>query len=396
MRHFRLNRTSDAWFQEWGILARFGAVRIGRVVPESGSARIALALAIGIAAAALTYWSRALIMVNHGASRYAPTDFAQLWFAARAWLDGIDPYSVVGPGKAFEWDFPLLYPMPAVLVAVPFTWLSLPVADAVFVGVGCALFGYAVTRHGLKAGPRWAFGSLAFIRMTTNAQWSALITGAALVPSAGFLLACKPTVGAALWCAYPSRKALIGAGLFGLLSVAVYPSWVGSWLAALPTATHMTPPLFRPGGFVLLLALLRWRHADGRLLLGLSLVPHSPLPYEVIPLFLLVRTMEEGVLLSAGTVIWHYAILALQPFDGYAGWALWNSRCELWLLYLPALGIVLWRWRGTDRLQTPGERNPPSSISPRQPLRVSDAAPTGTTTARYRDSTPPPESPDAP
>ncbi len=316
------------------------------MVRESGSGvwfRLLIAVTLGTAAALFTWFARAAVVAAHPGHRYAPSDFAQLWYAARALLAGVDPYSVVGPGKAFEWDFPLLYPLPAVLVAVPFTWLSLPVAEALFVGLGCAMFGYAVTQNGLKAGPLWAFASLAFVRLATTAQWSPLVAGAALVPSAGFLLACKPTLGAALWCAYPNRRAITTSVIFVLLSVAIWPAWVGSWLAVLPTATHMTPPLFRPGGFLLLLAAVRWRHADGRLLLVLSVVPHSPLPYEVIPLFLLVRTMEEGVLLSAGTIIWHYAMQAFQPFDGYAGWMLWNGRCELWLLYLPALGIVLWR-----------------------------------------------------
>ena len=60
------------------------------------------------------------------------SDFDQLHIAARALLAGTDPYAAV----AARQPFPLFYPLPAVLVAVPFAWLPLEIV--------------------VPSGPRWA------------------------------------------------------------------------------------------------------------------------------------------------------------------------------------------------------------------------------------------------
>src|SRR5215218_702199 len=57
-------------------------------------------------------------------------DFIQLWGGARALLQGADPYAAVGPGKAVPWPWPLYYPVPALLPALPFTVLPLWLARA--------------------------------------------------------------------------------------------------------------------------------------------------------------------------------------------------------------------------------------------------------------------------
>ena len=53
--------------------------------------------------------------------------------------------------------------------------------------------------------------------------------------------------GLALLAAYPSARAAIGAALFVLLSIVIWPSWVGDWLSGLHTATHIAAPITRPG-----------------------------------------------------------------------------------------------------------------------------------------------------
>ena len=58
---------------------------------------------------------------------------------AEAWMAGKDPYSIVGPGREFDQYFPLLYPIPAVLVGVPFTLVASPDAD--ICRTWCALLG---------------------------------------------------------------------------------------------------------------------------------------------------------------------------------------------------------------------------------------------------------------
>ena len=62
--------------------------------------------------------------------RPKPSDFGQLWAGARALVSGVDPYAVVGPGRAFEHEFPLMYPITAVITAIPYAAFPLRLADA--------------------------------------------------------------------------------------------------------------------------------------------------------------------------------------------------------------------------------------------------------------------------
>jgi hypothetical protein len=61
-----------------------------------------------------------------------------VFYAARIWLHGGNPYepTLIGPGKPFESDWPLVYPLPALVIAAPFALLPLKLVDPLFVGVG--------------------------------------------------------------------------------------------------------------------------------------------------------------------------------------------------------------------------------------------------------------------
>ena len=98
----------------------------------------------------------------NGVAFNTQTDFAQLWYAARALPHGVSPYTVVGPGKGLEGSFPLIYPMPAVLLAVPFSLVPLRLADALFCAVGAFALAWAITRDRLANPQWWAFGSVAW------------------------------------------------------------------------------------------------------------------------------------------------------------------------------------------------------------------------------------------
>ena len=174
-------------------------------------------------------------------------------------------------------------------------------------------------------------------------QWSPLLTGAALLPGLGFLLACKPTVGAALWVAYPTRRSLIGAILFAALSLALFPGWPLRWIADLSAATHIRAPMTFHGGPLLLFAMLRWRRPEARLLAGLSVIPQTPELYEALPLFLIPQTTGQGALLAAlcyGVVFARGAGVA--PADYLSDTAL-TGQWMVWLLYVPCLIMVLAR-----------------------------------------------------
>ena len=97
--------------------------------------------------------------------------------------------------------------------------------------------------------------------------------------------------------------ALLAAVGFTVVTLVLWPWWPREWLAQLSTVTHMSAPVTRWGGPLLLLAALRWRRPEARLLLGLSCIPQTPVVYEAVPLFLLVTTLREGVALLVVTVL---------------------------------------------------------------------------------------------
>ena len=97
--------------------------------------------------------------------------------------------------------------------------------DAAFVAFGAALFAW---RSPKVNGFRFAWFAVftpAFIYTVRMSQWPTFITAAGLLPWLGFLLACKPTVGAAMWVAFPNRKAVIGGLIFAVSSLTLLPTW---------------------------------------------------------------------------------------------------------------------------------------------------------------------------
>lgn len=306
--------------------------------------RVILATAVALAAGALSHAYRVANPSN------LPSDFAQAWAAARGWRSGADPYQVVGPGRSFEWQFPLLYPLPAVIVALPFSMLPLIWADACFVAVGSWLFVWALTRERLSNPSLLVLGSLAFLFVIQTAQWSPLITAAALLPAVAPLWICKPTIGAALLVAYPRWKSLVFGVVFALVSVLVRPSWPREWLDALAAAPHIAPLIQQTAfGPLVLLALIRWRRPDARLLVALACVPQTPLLYEAIPLFLIARTYAEAAVLAVLTFVAWAWWQSSGPFASYAAAMAVSGRLMVWCLYLPCTIAVLRRpneWDG--------------------------------------------------
>lgn len=255
-------------------------------------ARVAFAIVIAFVAVLLCYgntltpWGR-------------PGDFGQNWFGARSILTGQDPYALVGPGLAYDWPWPLFYPATSFIVALPFAALPQLWAVLAFVFLSCGLLAFAVTATGWHHTPM--FGSAAFIFAAGSAQWSPLFTAALTIPFLAVAFAAKPTIGLALAAAGPPRVrqyALGGALLTVLISVALFPSWPMEWLANLRRAPHIVSPLLRVGGLTILLALLRWKRPEARLIIALACVPQTGAWYEALPLFLVARTVYETMALS--------------------------------------------------------------------------------------------------
>jgi hypothetical protein len=279
------------------------------------------------------------------------SDWDPTWVATTALLRGESPYAAI---QVPPWPNWLLYPLPALLVTVPFTYIPLPLARGIFAAIGTAVFTYAITRR-----HRWTLYFLisgAMLWSWVVVQWQPLLIAAVLTPSLYWLLAVKPTLGFALWTAWPNRKAVIGGLLFVGISLLVRPGWVQEWLASVAKTPH-EPHLLRPGGFLMLLGMLRWRRPEGRLLAALCLVPQTTALYETLPLALLCRNRPQAAGFAGLTMLAHLLYL-LGPQGPWPVGAEYQWWVLLALVYLPAITLVLrrpnqdqsdWTWLGPSR-----------------------------------------------
>jgi hypothetical protein len=268
------------------------------------------------------------------------SDWDPTWVATKALLRGDSPYAAI---QVPPWPNWLLYPLPALLFTVPFTYLPLWIARAVFAALGAAAFTFVVTRKG-----RWTLYFLlsgAMLWSWLDVQWPPLLIAAALTPAFSWILVVKPTVGFALWVAYPNRKAVFGGLVLVAISVLVRPGWITEWLASVARTPHQSN-LLRPGGFLLLLGLLRWRRPEGRLLAALSLIPQTTALYEVLPLALLSENRLQAAMFAALTMLAHL-LFQLGPQGPWPVGAKYQWWVLLILVYLPALALVLARPRST-------------------------------------------------
>ncbi len=294
-------------------------------------ARLAVAAAVG----ALSALFVTLVYVVQPQS--AP-DFDQWWVAARALRMGADPYAAV---TASRWAWPLFYPLPAVLCVLPLSFLPVQVARAVFVALGGGCLALAMTRRAWW--PLVVFTSGAWVATVTAAQWTPFLVAGALFPAVGVLYVVKPTIGAVSFVYRPSLTAVVGGVALLGLSFAIWPAWFGSWLAAVRHAPNIVAPVTRPGGFLLLLALLRWRRREARLLGALACVPHTILPQEALVLFLIPTTYREGAALSLLTSLAVLLVYVLGAPRGYAALLDLAWPIMLVVVYLPVLVLVLRR-----------------------------------------------------
>jgi hypothetical protein len=267
-----------------------------------------------------------------------PPDSMIFWTAGRALLEGGDPYAaVLGLGTGY----PLFYPIPAVLVVAPFAWLPWPMFHLVISGLSGFALGWAAERYG--RGLAVGVLSAGFAEAMVEGQWSPLLTAAAVLPALGALWAAKPTIGAALFAAFPSRRAALGAVALVGAGTLVWPSWPWDWSHALRLSNHVAP-ILQPGGFLLLLAATRWRRPEGRLLVGLALVPQTAALYETLPLFLIPSTRRQAYLMAVGSYL--AAVLGGLWAPGGPGTELGATFAARWpfvavLVWLPALVMVL-------------------------------------------------------
>jgi hypothetical protein len=312
------------------------------------SRRVAIATAVGLAVAAYVV-ARARVYPSWVA------DIAQSWVGARALLRGQNPYLAVGPmGTAMYLPWPLFYPLPALLFTAPFTLLPMDLFRPVFLGGSSAWLAYVVTRRDY-----WRlalFGSAAFLGAIASGAWEPLLVAAALTPGAAALYLAKPNVGLALASALPVRRAtVVGIGIavaLFVVSVIIRPGWIGDWREALRAGTHFAGPLTRPGGFLILAALAKWRRAEARLLVAMAAVPQTMMLQAALPLFLVARSRTETMLLAMLSFI-PYAVQLHAATQAVPFQVLTDRTGTLiaLCLYLPCVVMLLRRpnrWSALD------------------------------------------------
>jgi len=290
-----------------------------------------IAIALGLFAAGIS-WA--------GTHRpgFGVPDFHWWWVGARALVDGQNPYAAVpmqiGP------EFRLFHPLPAVLLTVPLVQLRPDVALSLFSAVSTAVLAFAVTRESYDRLP--LFLSASFAHAAVMGQWSLLLTAAVFLPALAFLGAAKPNVGIAILGTSLSWRAAVAMLAFAGLSLVAMPGWPREWLAQLPNSPYHFSPLRTPVGFLTLLALLRWRRPEARLLAVLGVVPQSPFVYEALPLFLIPRTRFQTYALVIGSDLALGVYILARGMDT-SGYFRINGIAVVAAMYLPALAMVLRR-----------------------------------------------------
>jgi hypothetical protein len=296
-------------------------------------------------AAALLSGAKAFLWIS---GQTKPRDFDQIWFAARAFLAGRNPYAEIGPGLAFNWPAPLYYPLTAVLSVAPLAPIPRPIAGVLFAAIASGAFVWASTHKSIA--PAVVITSASAALAAETVQWSPLLGAAFGIPWLGFVLCAKPTVGFAIWAARPTKVAFFEILALVAASLLLFPGWPAEWIAALRHTSLATPggtPYLSPvrtlAGSLTLALLLRWRRPEARLILALACVPQTPLLYETVPLFLVPLSIVEGGILWAGSWVAALWIARAGPYGSDLARFTASARAISWCLYLPCVVMVLRR-----------------------------------------------------
>jgi hypothetical protein len=298
-----------------------------------------------IALVALLSYFFALWKLHQAGPGLAALDFTVFWRGALALVGGESPYRVINPAGVYPFDSGYLYPLPAAVVIAPFTLLASRDALPLFVALSVALFTFAITRENFARLPLLL--SFPVLWSCSTGQWPPLIAATALLPAFGWIAAAKPTLGVAAFAYNLSwRFAALAVG-FTVLSVILWPWWPREWLAELGqrTAINHRPPLLLPGGVLLLLAVLRWRRPEARLLLAMAVVPQTVLFYDQLPLLLVAITFRESLIAGLLSFVPYAIATALRPSGNIPDRDIFAITGPLIMafFYLPALAIILRR-----------------------------------------------------
>ena len=307
-------------------------------MPHRLYVRLVVALLIGVLAGAVCYY----FLAQSGTAN----DFTWLLLSAKRLLAGNNPYQGRLAPLPYDADAPLQYPLPTVLLAIPFTVVSQPVPGALFVGASSALLAFLLTRADWW--PLLLFTACPFWQAVNLAQFSPLVAAAVLLPALPLALL-KPNLALPAVAAWPNvRGLLLSAALYGG-SLLLLPSWPLDMLRNADQVRHVMP-LLSATGPLLLLALLRWREPRARLLLAMAVLPQRTLPYDQLLLWLIPSSWMQMLVMSL--VSWVLFWLQLLP-----GMTAWLSSLQ----FLVALACVLWPARARE---VPAPESPRAHAQP--------------------------------
>jgi hypothetical protein len=228
----------------------------------------------------------------------------------------------------------VLYPLPAVLIALPFSRLPLAMGGAIFFGVSVGLLAFSITREGWWR--LWIFSAFPFLSAVIAVQWPPLLMASVFFPAIGGL-AFKPQIG--IPCAIRSRSwtAIWSAALIVFASIAVAPDWPIVWLRHTRGYVHYSP-LFFGEGLVMLVGLVWLRDADWQFLLTMAAVPQRFF-YDAFPLWLIPNTGRELAFMSGCSWISFAYLFRIMPHETFQ--QVWH--CCVLFTYLPAFLILIRR-----------------------------------------------------
>jgi len=264
-------------------------------------------------------------------------DWTYQWRAGRMLLLGLDPYQFIRPLGDYPYESWYMYPFTATLATLPFAFLPAKLSGAIFVALGAAALAYAVSRDGI--GRLWILLGAPFVVAVSVAQWTPLLVAAALLTPLGWALACKPTLGAVLFL-YRPRWSVVALGLaLVALAFAVHPHWLGEWIRNTRQLPWHPAPVLQPFGWVPLLALLRWRKPEARLVAALPIVPQVMYFYDQLPLMLVARS--GGAAFGFAALSWVAWLGAMRRCGGRVWCGDDAEPLIIALLYVPATLYVL-------------------------------------------------------
>jgi hypothetical protein len=273
------------------------------------------------------------------------SDFTWYWRAGRALLAGNSPYRVINAVGPYPYNEGFLYPLPAALIAAPFAFFPLWPAMIAFCAVLAGILAFAITRDGFWRLP--LLMSFPMLWCAQSGQLAPLDVAAAMAPVLGGLAIAKPTLAVAAFVYAPRRRFIVSAVIMLAIAFAVSPSWPNEYVAEIRarTAANYHIPIRIMPGLLLVLAVLRWRRPEARLLVAMACIPQTMLFYDQLPLLTIARSFRQALVFALGSYLPILAIylIPLPTNDSLAATLSTTSTVIVWLYYLPCLVEILRR-----------------------------------------------------